>query len=133
MSATVKTLTTAEYAKRSGLSVSTVTKMLREGTLRGEKRSGKWVIFETDAATPVTAAPATASAPAKAPAAAPAKPATGEKYTLETFAQKTYLTETGVRQYLKAGRLTGGVDETGRQMVDAANLTRSDFKHLVRP
>ena len=37
-------LTTKEFALRSGLAVTQVTKMLREKKLAGEKQSGKWMI-----------------------------------------------------------------------------------------
>jgi excisionase family DNA binding protein len=121
MTETAKTLTSAEFSERTGLSVSTVTKMLRQGRLRGEKRGGKWAIFESEAtnfaSTSVTPAPA---------------PTRGETYPIETFVQMTYLTEKGVRQFLKTGRLTGGVDDQGRLMVDAANLKRPELRHLIR-
>lgn len=127
------TLTTAEYSKKTGMATSTVARMLREGKLRGEKRGGKWAIFaseigkdsvenrQTDAKAPVHPAP-TSDNP----------PSSSKTYDIETFSRLTYLTENGVRQWLKAGRLTGSVDSSGNMKVDASNLERGDFKHLVR-
>ena len=48
MSDNISTLTSAEFSKRTGIAVSTVTQMLRQGKLRGEKRGGKWAIFESE-------------------------------------------------------------------------------------
>ena len=128
-----RTLTTAEYSKKTGLAASTVARMLREGKLRGEKRGGKWVVFAD--------APESGSAEKKQPAAkTPSSPApvsetppsSTTSYDIETFSRLTYLTENGVRQWLKDGRLSGGTDSSGNLKVDASNLERAEFKHLVR-
>lgn len=133
MTDNANTLTTAEYAERSGLSVSTVTRMLRTGTLNGEKRSGKWVIFD-DGGDARQADTRTAPEKPLAPAAgASAKQADGNTCSIEAFARLTYLTEKGVRRFLADGRLTGGVDQNGQTVVDAANLQRPEIKHLIRP
>jgi len=125
------TLTTAEYSKKTGLATSTVAKMLREGKLRGEKRGGKWAIFaselekdsvesrQPDVKAPLSPTPDT-------------PPSSVKTYDIDTFCRLTYLTENGVRQWLKSGRLTGSIDSGGNMKVDASNLERADFKHLVR-
>jgi len=53
-------------------------------------------------------------------------------YSLAEFVNMTYLTETGVRQWLKQGRLSGRQSETGEWMIDAANLDAPYMKRLVR-
>jgi excisionase family DNA binding protein len=133
MTAEEKTLTTSEYAKKIGVSPAAVARMLRQGKLRGEKRGGKWAIFEselpgTDAETKKTTH--LSSAATKPPAKG--KPSSDKSYDLETFSRMTYLTEKGIRQWLKIGRLTGSMDANGKAAIDAANLERPEIKHLIR-
>jgi hypothetical protein len=66
-----------------------------------------------------------------------AKPAKGtasaaKAYSLAEFVKMTYLTEKGVKAWLKQGRLSGRQNETGEWMVDAANLDAPYVKRLVR-
>lgn len=66
-----------------------------------------------------------------------AKPAKGtasaaKAYSLAEFVKMTYLTENGVKAWLKQGRLSGRQNETGEWMVDAANLDAPYVKRLVR-
>ena len=128
-----KTLTTGEFSKMTGIAVSTLTQMLRQGNIRGEKRSGKWAIDESELQNKEVVInknrgkPSTSLGPIfDTPAAA------GKTYDVETFAQKTYLTEKGIRQWLKTGRLSGSTDAGGTVLVDAANLDRPELQHLVR-
>ncbi|MEJ2282265.1 MAG: hypothetical protein P8X85_01575 [Desulfobacterales bacterium] len=44
----------------------------------------------------------------------------------------TFLTENGVREWLKKGRLTGRQNESGEWVIDAANLEQPGIKRLVR-
>ena len=135
MTSAGKTLTTNEYSKLSGISVSTVTKMLRAGKLNGQKINGKWAI---DAAQ----SPSNAEQPQNnnhrnAPsvieqAAQTRASGMGETYDIDTFTNMTYLTEKGVRQWVKNGRLSGRVDPSGNITVDADNLDRPEFRHLIR-
>lgn len=128
-----KTLTTGEFSQRTGISVSTITQMLRRDKIRGEKRSGKWAIFESELKNT-----AVFSKKDRKELSASMDPLfntqTGGKktYDIETFVQMTYLTEKGVRQWLKTGRISGSTDADGKVMVDAANLSRPELKHLVR-
>jgi len=128
-----KTLTTSEFAKLSGIPVGTVTQMLRQGKIRGQKRGGKWAIpadeikIGTPAASTAPGNPSAASSSAPSPSAA-----TGKGFDIETFARMTYLTENGVRQWLKIGRLSGSPGADGQLKVDAANLERPELKHLIR-
>ena len=74
----------------------------------------------------------TETAPVKQKAAPDASLILKEKYDVKTFAEITFLTEQGVRQWLTCGRLSGSVDANGNQTVDAENLDRPELKHLIR-
>jgi hypothetical protein len=63
----------------------------------------------------------------------PAQPVKAAKFfSVAEFSAMTYLTEYGVMQWLKEGRLTGQQDEKGAWQVDAANLEVPDVKRFVR-
>ncbi len=126
-----KTLTTAEYSRMTGLAVATITKMLRQATLQGEKRAGKWAIFESELQK-VTTDGGQGNADAAQGARDDRPAAKARPYDVATFARLTYLTEKGVRLWLRSGRLTGHVDASGNLMVDAANLERPEIQHLIR-
>ena len=124
-------LTAKEFASRSGLSVTQVTKMLREKKLDGHKKSGKWMIpanaLKTSGvlATPAKTEKAAAAKSAKStPAAA--------TLSVADFSAKTYLTEAGVVQWLKGGRLRGNRTPDGDWQVDAASLDLPVLRHLLR-
>jgi hypothetical protein len=128
-----KTLTTAEFSKKSGIPVSTITQMLRRDKIRGEKRSGKWAIYESELEQPAVVGQKERRKLSASPAPrykTQADPANA--YDVETFAHMTYLTEKGVRQWLKSGRLSGSTDADGKVTVDAANLDRPELQHLIR-
>ncbi len=134
MDASEQLLTTKEFADRSGLPVSKVTKLLRDGRLDGEKKSGKWMIpagelnrYAKPADPPQK--PRTPEAPT-APAATPS-PA-GRTLSAAEFSAMTYLTERGVRNWLKEGKLIGSQAANGEWQVDAASLEDPKIKHLVR-
>lgn len=130
-------LTTQQFAQRASVSASTVSKWLRDGKIKGIKEGGKWMISADQLpgqASPeketAIAAPAAKSKTTAAQKPAAANPQKG--YSLEQFSQITYLTPYGVERYLKEGRLSGTRDASGKWVVDASNLERSDIKHLVR-
>jgi excisionase family DNA binding protein len=129
--------TTQQFAERASVSPSTVSKWLRDGKIKGIKKGGKWMISADQL--PAQTSPekeSTIAAPAveskKAPAQNPADANPQNGYSLEQFSQITYLTPYGVERYLKEGRLKGARDTSGKWVVDASNLERSDIKHLVR-
>ncbi len=124
MGAEKQFLTSREYADRSGLSVTKVTKLLRNGDIKGQKVGGKWMIpdSELDADQP-PAAPAGQTA-----AAAPSD----QSFSIAEFSAMTYLTEYGVRNWLKRGILKGLQTEDGEWRIDAASLDAPDIKRLVR-
>ncbi len=53
-------------------------------------------------------------------------------YTVAEFAGMTYLTEFGVKEWLKQGRLNGQQVAGGDWQVDAASLELPGVKRLVR-
>jgi excisionase family DNA binding protein len=133
MTGNEKTLTTSEYAKKTGLAASTVARMLREGKLRGEKHGRKWAIPANELENSgVENGQPDATAPSSPPPVSNSPSSSAKTYDIEAFSRLTYLTKKGVRQWIKDGRLTGTIDSVGNLKVDAANLQRADFKHLVR-
>ncbi len=77
-------------------------------------------------------APRTAAAqPAPAASAAPAV-RSAQSYSVTEFSAMTYLTEFGVRDWLKKGRLKGTRSDDGEWRIDAANLEAPHMKNLVR-
>ena len=143
-------LTTSEFASKIGISSSSVSKLIREGKIKAEKKSGKWIISPDQLQSQAvknaakksspkkTAGPAPKKAAAQKPAtanksASPKSPITkGKMYTVAEFASMTYLTELGVKDWLKQGRLTGQQVAGGEWMIDAANLEATGVKRLVR-
>lgn len=128
-----KTLTTTEFSQMTGIAVPTITRMLRQETIRGKKRGGKWAIYESELQnrTVATRKDPAAMPPGLNPAANP--PADSPKTVdVDAFAQMTYLTEKGVRQWLKTGRLSGRTGADGTLRVDASNLERPELRHLIR-
>jgi len=133
MAETEKTLTTGEFSQITGIAVSTITQMLRLNKIRGEKRSGKWAIYESELQNSAVVTQknrggisASVGPIINTPVAAP------KAYDVETFVQMTYLTEKGVRQWLKTGRLSGRSGADGKVLVDTANLDRPEGQLLIR-
>jgi hypothetical protein len=80
------------------------------------------------------AKPAAAKKSAAPKKAKPAKARTSVAKTipLADFVSMTYLTENGVKEWLKQGRLTGLQADSGEWMIEAANLELPDIKRLMR-
>ncbi len=138
-------LTTREFASRTGLQASKVSRLIRQGKIEAEKKSGKWLIHpnqlqakaiqEPDKGGKSTAKKKTVRTSHKKAATSAAKEienSTGRSYTISEFVEMTYLTELGVGQWLKQGRLTGQQNEKGDWLIDAANLQVSDIRRLLR-
>ncbi len=136
MSSSKDSLTTTEFAKKAGVSTSTVSKWLRTKKITGTKKGGKWRIAASEIDKVSTASPRKAAvAPQKkGPAAAtPAKSKTGSKsYSIKEFSDLTYLTEYGVKKWLKEGRLVPAQDASGEPRVDASSLDQPGDKRLIR-
>jgi hypothetical protein len=127
------TLTTGEFSEMTGIAVSTITQMLRQGMIRGEKRKGKWAIYQSETQSPaVLAKTDNEKSDADLGPIFDTPVAGGNTYDVETFSQMTYLTEKGVRLWLATGRLSGSIDAAGNKRVDAANLDRPELRHLIR-
>lgn len=133
MSKTNAILTTQAFAEQAGVSASTVSKWLREGKIEGFKQGNKWQV-PADQLARVTEAPAGAAPdqPKKDEPDTPATADSGQTYSVEAFAERTYLTVAGVERWLKEGRLKGTKDQGGTWHVDGTNLARSELQHLIR-
>ncbi|MDJ0991723.1 MAG: helix-turn-helix domain-containing protein [Desulfobacterales bacterium] len=130
MGASKQFLSSKEFAARSGLPVSKVTKLLRAGGLKGQKKGRQWMIpaSELDPLQGTSPpAPRTAAAPQPVTAARP-----GQSYSVAEFSAMTYLTEFGVCDWLRKGRLQGTRSDDGEWRIDAANLEAPHMKNLVR-
>ena len=145
-------LTTREFASQASIASAKVLKLIRNGKIKAEKKSGKWMISPSEVkvaqdlpkkANPAPKKKTSKPAPEKAAVAkksAPSektKPARGtasaaKAYSLAEFVTMTHLTENAVKDWLKQGRLNGRQNETGEWMIDAANLDAPDMKRLVR-
>ena len=94
------------------------------------------------AAKPVRSAPTPSPAPKTSAApVAPPEPAVGVRpkgpsaektYSASEFAAMTYLTEKGVSEWLKSGKLKGVKTESGEWRVLASNLQVASISRLVR-
>jgi hypothetical protein len=154
-----KMLTTKEFSQLSGVSVSTLNKWIRDEKIKAKKESGRWMIAEeqlkakavkdfSGSASVKTAAGAQKKSPkppkrladvakktkkTAKPDKAPKKTPAGTKtYSVDEFSQLTYLTDFGVRQFLKQGRLKGEIDSGGTWKVFAENLHDPLIQHLLR-
>ena len=86
---------------------------------------------------PPKSAPKKAAVAKKPGPSKKAKPAKGtasaaKAYSLAEFVNMTYLTENGVKAWLKQGRLSGRQNKTGEWMIDTVNLDAPHVKRLVR-
>ena len=146
-------LTTGEFASKAGMPTSAVAKLIRDGKIKAEKKSGKWIISPDQlkaqtgkglrkpgkkAAGKKAFKPANKkttakkSTPTQKDKSAKAKTPAGIMYTVTEFAGMTYLTEFGVKEWLKQGRLSGKQDTGGEWKIDSANLEAPGVKRLVR-
>lgn len=163
MAQKTRSLSTSEFSKLTGIPVSTVGKLIREGKIKGTKAAGKWKIAESQLKAkavkklsqvrkPKTALtmegaikkkPAKTSSPSqekKKKAAAAQKhtdlPTVSEPsvkdYSVAEFSRMTYLTDFGVVDFLKKGRLKGVRDQAGHWRVFADNLKNPSIRHLIR-
>lgn len=120
-------LTTRQYSDRTGLSLSAISKLIRQGKLEGYKRAGKWLIPANQLQSPSPAA--------SLPQTEPAQPITAPNesdYSVIEFSRMTYLTEFGVMEWLKKGKLNGRRQADGCWRVNASNLGLPGLKHLLR-
>lgn len=143
-----KQLSTREFSEMTGISVSAVSRLVREGKIKGVKVSGKWLIDKSEiSAKAVKALSITSSEPVASKAARRVplsqttfdekakkyQPApTGKTYTVSEFSDLTYLTAKGVEEYLKKGRIQGVKDDDGNWRLGHENLKNPGMRHLIR-
>ena len=155
-------LSTREFSELAGIAVSTVNRLLREGKIKGVKIAGKWKIDESEMTAKAIQAILKRSSKrvasgksdrmaakkdkAQGPmvpigsfsAAADTKASIGTStdgartYSVTEFSGLTYLTEYGVLEFLKKGRLQGVRDEEGQWRLGADNLKNPGMRHLIR-
>lgn len=132
-------LTSREFSSRTGLPAATVSRLIRDGNIKAVKKSGKWMIeadqLEAEAVLKASkkSKPAAKKKPKKQAPKKDPKPATASRsYSVAEFAAMTYLTEKGVLDWLKTGRLSGRQDAGGAWRVDSGNLEVPDVKRLLR-
>ena len=152
-------MTTSEFAKAAGVPAAGITKLIRDGKLNAKKTGGKWMIPQSQlgsedvralkgpageakrrapAAKPGRSRPAPAAKPAQPPEPTPAAPSEPESrseektYTISEFAAMTYLTEMGVAEWLKTGRIKGVQHQNGEWRVLDCNLQVPDISRLLR-
>ena len=117
-----KYLTSKEYSTISGIPVSSLRRLLRGGKLEAIKTSGKWMIPENQLQS------GDIQKIEKSAGGDPIK----KTYSVEEFAEMTFLTPFGVEQWLKKGLLLGIRDPEGGLCVDAESLEIPNVKRLVR-
>jgi excisionase family DNA binding protein len=134
-------LTTREFAERTGLSVSTVSKYIRDGKIKGNKESGRWMIpedqigrvRESDSGPSAPPSAEKSNKPAASAEPKAEKPSPGGKsYTVEEFSHLTFLTPKGVVKYLKEGILDGTKGEGDQWRVAGDSLENPQIAHLIR-
>ena len=143
-------LTTREFANRTGITTSKISKLIRAGKIEAQKISGKWMIHPSQLQLETIQRPAKSRRPKPIKNAVKAQhekaenktsipppqketesPA-GREYTVSEFAEMTYLTENGVKLWLSQGLLTGWRNKRGEWLIDAVSLQVPNVKRLVR-
>jgi hypothetical protein len=103
-------------------------KTQKKGTAKAKKVTAK--SKKSAAPAKKTAAPKKKAAPKKQ--AAPKSAKAAKSFSIAAFADMTFLTENGVREWLKQGLLKGQQDAKGDWQIDASNLEVPNVKRLVR-
>lgn len=129
MTSTETLLSTKEFSERSGIPTSTLQKWLRGAKLTGTKKNRRWFIPESELMR--------LSTPSKTPLSDVPNPgnnagASSRVFSVAEFSAMTYLTELGVRHFLKSGRLLGDRADDGSWTVRAESLKLPHLKHLIR-
>jgi len=117
-----KLFSTKEFSSLTGMPVSLITKLLRERKLEGTKASGKWIIFENQLQSKCIQEMLKDDNSTKIK----------KTYSVNEFAEITYLTAFGVKQWLKKGLLIVKINTEGVWQVDAESLEIPNVKRLIR-
>ncbi|MBU4001688.1 MAG: helix-turn-helix domain-containing protein [Proteobacteria bacterium] len=123
-------LDTKEFASLTGISNHAIAKYLREGRLKGEKKSGKWSIPRSELQSLVVTGLLNTLKEDPPPTVEPESEL--PDFSVSEFSLKTFLTETGVKQWLAKGLLQGKKNDRGEWRISAANLENPKVKRLVR-
>ena len=122
-------------------------KSAKKPQTKGAAKAKKVTAKAKKAAAPAkkpAARPKKAAAPAKKPAApakkaaapkkkaAPASAKATKSFSIAEFADMTYLTENGVKEWLQQGLLKGQQNTSGDWRIEASNLEVTNVKRLVR-
>ena len=141
-------LSTREFSDLTGIPVSAVSRLVREGKIKGVKVSGKWLIDRAElnaeairALLKTKSHPKTSKPAGRVPQAQPAHGKKVEKhpselpaktFSVSEFSDLTYLTKKGVEEYLQKGRLQGVRDDKGNWRLGHEYLQNPGIRHLVR-
>lgn len=135
-------LTSRGLSDITGIPVQTVNRLLREGRIKGVKASGKWRIDRGELNAEVVKALSKTAGRQESP-----RPASQElrkkennhlsqsarqTYSVAEFSSLTYLTEAGVVEFIKKGRLQGVKDDKGNWLLGHENLQNPKIHHLIR-
>ena len=123
-------LNTADFSSRTGISVNLISRYLREGRLKGEKRGGKWVISAEELDSPLVTGSSDRITGQKPEPHDP--PQSSDEFSVAEFSLKSYLTEKGVSEWLFKGLLQGRKTADGQWRVSASNLENPNIKRLMR-
>ena len=132
MATQTKSMTAGEFAKAAGVSAARISKLIRDGKLKATKEGARWMISQNQLDAKVVRELKRTSKPAPAVQAVPETRPAEKTYTIAEFAAMTYLTEKGVAEWLKTGRIKGIQKETGEWRVLASNFLEPDISRLVR-
>ena len=132
MATQTQSMTAGEFAKAAGVSAARISKLIRDGKLKARKEGARWMISQNQLDAKVVRELKRTSKPAPAIQAVPETRPAEKTYTIAEFAAMTYLTEKGVGEWLRTGRIKGIQKETGEWRVLASNLLVPDISRLVR-
>ena len=132
MATQTQSMTAGEFAKAAGVSAARISKLIRDGKLKATKEGARWMISQNQLDAKVVRELKRTSKPAPAIQAVPETRPAEKTYTIAEFAAMTYLTEKGVAEWLKTGRIKGIQKETGEWRVLASNFLVPDISRLVR-
>jgi len=132
MATQTQSMTAGEFAKAAGVSAARISKLIRDGKLKATKEGARWMISQNQLDAKVVRELKRTSKPAPAIQAVPETRPAEKTYTIAEFAAMTYLTEKGVAEWLKTGRIKGIQKETGEWRVLASNFLEPDISRLVR-
>ena len=132
MATQTQSMTAGEFAKAAGVSAARISKLIRDGKLKATKEGARWMISQNQLDAKVVRELKRTSKPAPAVQAVPETRPAEKTYTIAEFAAMTYLTEKGVGEWLKTGRIKGIQKGTGEWRIPASNLLVPDISRLVR-